>query len=127
MGTYIDNLILNIWRETWSWRASRLQLLFILRSLMIQIMAFTYTTNIFLSMKFMGFFMKLKADVLTMTIEVSCLGTVTLCLDVTTINIVWIAIDAHCGVMVYWWSTENKMHIPVQYINKRQCLIWFEY
>lgn len=35
-----------------------------------------------------GFFMKLKADVLTMTIEVSCLGTVTLCLDVTTINIV---------------------------------------
>lgn len=127
MGTYIDNLILNIWRETWSWLASRLQLLFILRSLMIQIMAFTYTTNIFLSMKFMVFLMKLKADVLTMTIEVSCLWTVTLCLDVTTINIVWIAIDAHCGVMVYWWSTENKMHIPVQYINKRQCLIWFEY
>lgn len=126
MGTYIDNLILNIWRETWSWRASRLQLLFILRSFYVNYGVYIYNEYI-LKYEIYGFLMKLKADVLTMTIEVSCLWTVTLCLDVTTINIVWIAIDAHCGVMVYWWSTENKMHIPVQYINKRQCLIWFEY
>lgn len=60
-----------------------------------------------------GCFMKLKVDVLIMIIEVSCLWIVILCFDVIIINIVWIVIDVYCGVMVYWWSIENKMYIFV--------------
>lgn len=72
-------------------------------------------------------FMKENADVPTLTIDVYSVRTVILCLDVTTINIVWIAIGVHCGVMVHWWMTGNEIHITVHYISIRQYLIGFKY
>lgn len=71
--------------------------------------------------------MKENADVPTMTIDVYNARTVTLCPDSTTMNIVWIAICVHCGVMVHWWMTGNKIHITLQYISISQRLIGFKY
>lgn len=72
---------------------------------MIKINAFSYSMTLFLIM---------NVDVPTIATEVHCQWTVALCLDVTILNVVWIAIGGHCGVRVHWWSSGNEMHITVQ-------------
>lgn len=53
-------------------------------------------------------FSEKRAVVPTRAVEVNCLWTVTLCPDVTVVNVVWIAISGHALVMVHCRSSAKR-------------------